>query len=51
MSNYDLLFRYQDERLLVDPKITFSNDFQRNITTFNDSTPIMRGIKDIAKDF
>jgi hypothetical protein len=42
---------HQDDRFLVDPKVTFTQDFIKNITTYNDSTPIMRAVKDIANDY
>ena len=50
-DNYRLLAKHQDERLLVDPKVTFANDFQKNIATYNDSTPIMKYLKELAPEY
>lgn len=50
-THFSLLFRHQDERLLVDPKITFTNDFQKNIATYNDSTPVIKYLKDLAQEY
>lgn len=37
--------------MLVEPKVTFANDFQKNIATYNDSTPIMKYLKELSQEY
>lgn len=50
-NNYNMLYKNWDETLLVDPKMTFTHDFQKNIITFNDLLPIMKAVKDISAQY
>jgi len=45
-----MLAKEKDNKLLVDPKTMFSQDFQLNITNFNDISPILKLSKEHIKE-
>lgn len=37
--------------MLVEPKVTFANDFLKNIATYNDTAPIIKCLKDLSQEY